>query len=218
MLALTHGFAQFADGLLFLFGLAGHAAPAGRAVDQQFGDQACRTVPADFTLCLLVGDQTLKLAASVFQQQGQAFIQPALAIFGRCHTVEAHQRMQAQAGQRFAPVRLAVIGAADEVQHRQQRFAAAGQHLQFVTVLGQHRLAGIDHIQPGIGGQQLAQDLGFLFKALPRLAALQEPRQPRRAVEAFAGALQLLQVVEQGDGVFQPRCVIQFEQGFAVHR
>ena len=89
----------------------------------------------------------------MLQQQRQAFIQAAFAIFGRCHAVEPHQRMQTEAGQGFAPLGLAVLRAADKVEHWQQRLAATGQYAEFVAVLGQHRLAGIDHIQPGVRGQ-----------------------------------------------------------------
>ena len=126
--------------------------------------------------------------------------------------------MQAEAGQGFAPVRFAVVAAADKVEHRQQRLAATGQHLQFVAVLGQHRLASVDHVQAGIGGQQLAQHLGFLFETLARLAAFQETRQPRRAIQAFAGAVEAFQVIEQGDGVFQAGSVVQLQQSFAIYR
>ncbi|MNV60870.1 hypothetical protein D3C71_1533510 [compost metagenome] len=53
---------------------------------------------------------------------------------------------------------------------------------------------------------------------MPGFAAIQETRQPRRAVEAFARPLQAFEVVEQGDGVFQARGVVEIEQGLAVHR
>ncbi|MNF69264.1 hypothetical protein D3C84_511390 [compost metagenome] len=111
-----------------------------------------------------------------------------------------------------------MVGAADKIQHRQQGFAATGQHFQLVAILGQHRLPGVDHIEPGIRCQQLAQHLGFLFEALSGFAALQKTRQPRRAVEPFAGTFQAFEVVEQGDGVFQAGGVVEIEQGLAVHR
>ncbi len=126
--------------------------------------------------------------------------------------------MQAQARQGFAPLRFTVVGAGDEVEHRQQRFAAGIEYFQLVAVLGQHRLAGVDHIQPGVAGQQLAQYLGFLFEALACFAALQEAFDARRAIEAFAWAVQAFQVVEQGDGVFQAGGVVELQQRFAINR
>ena len=169
-------------------------------------------------MSLLIGNQALQLRAGVFEQQREAFIESAFAILGRCDAVETHQRMQAEARQGFAPGRFAVVGAADKIQHRQQRFATTGQHFQFIAVLGQHRLAGIDHIEAGVAGQQLPQHLGFLFETLSCFAALEEACQPGRAVEAFAGALQAFEVIEQGDGVFQAGGVVEVEQGLAVDR
>ena len=154
----------------------------------------------------------------MLQQQGEAFIQAPLAVFRRGHAVKTHQRMQAEPGQGVAPFRLAVLRAADKVEHWQQRLAATGQHAEFVAVFGQHRLAGVDHIQSGVRGQQLAQHFGFLFKPLARFAAVEKTCDPRRAVKTFAGAVEAFQIVEQGDGVFQPRRVVQLQQRFAVHR
>ncbi|MNL19067.1 hypothetical protein D3C87_1402470 [compost metagenome] len=108
---------------------------------------------ASQTLGLLIGDQAFELRPGRFQQQGETFIESTLAIFRRRDTVETHQGMQAQPRQRFPPCRFAVVGAADEIQHRQQGFAATGQHFQLVAILGQHRLPGVDHIEPGIRGQ-----------------------------------------------------------------
>ena len=147
----------------------------------------------------------------MFQQQRQAFIQTALAVFGRGHAVEAHQRMQAQTRQCVAPFGFALLRVADEIQYWQQRFAATGQHTEFVAVLGQHRFAGINHVQPRIRGQQLAQHFGFLLKALAGLAAFKKTRDAGRAVQAFAGAVEALKVVEQRNGIFQPRCVVQLQ-------
>ncbi len=169
-------------------------------------------------LGLLVENQPLQLRTGAFQQQGEAFIEAALAILWRCDAVEAHQGMQPQAGQGFTPVGLALGGAADEVEHRQQRFAATGEHRQLVAVFGQNRFAGIDHIQPGIRRQQLAQHLGLLFEALSGFAAGQEAGHPRRTVQALTGAVQAFEIVEQGDGIFQAGRVVQLQQGIAVHR
>ena len=216
LFTLAHGFAQVADGLLFIFG--DHTAATGGAVDQQFCDQSRGTLLAGLALGLLIKNQAFQLWPCAFQQQGEAFIQPTFTVFRGGHAVESHQRMQAQASQGFAPVRLAMVAAADEIKHRQQRLAATGQHLEFVAVLGQHRFAGVDHIQAGVGGQQLAQHLGFLFETLAGFTAIEEARQAGRAVEAFAGAIQSLQIIEQGDGIFQSGCVVQLQQGFAVHR
>ena len=154
----------------------------------------------------------------MLQQQRQAFIQSALAIFGRGHAVEPHQRMQAQAGQGLAPLGLAVLRAADKVEHRQQRLAATGQYAEFVAVLGQHRFAGVDYVKSGVRGEQLAQYFGFLLKALARLAAFEKARDPRRAIQAFTGVVEAFKVVEQGDGIFKPRRVVQLQQRLAVYR
>ena len=54
LLPLPDRFAQLLDGLLFGSFFAGHAASAGGAVDQQFGDQAQGAVLAGFALGLLV--------------------------------------------------------------------------------------------------------------------------------------------------------------------
>ncbi|MCY1174214.1 hypothetical protein D9M73_144080 [compost metagenome] len=160
-------------------------------------------------MCLLVVDQPLQRRAGVFQQQRQAFIQTALAILWRGHAVEPDQCVKPKPGKGFTPFRFAVLAAGDEVEHRQQRLAAVGQYFQFVAVLGQHRLAGINHIQTGIAGQQLAQYLGLLLETLARFAALQKTLQPGRAVQALARAFQPFKVVEQGDGIFQARRVVQ---------
>ncbi|MCY1355047.1 hypothetical protein D9M69_414510 [compost metagenome] len=122
----------------------------------------------------MIVHQALQLRAGAFQQQGQAVVEALLAVQRRRHAVETHQGMQAEAGQGLAPVALAMVFAGDEVQHWQERPATHGQHRQFVTVFGQDRLAGVDHIEPGIGGQQLAQHLGFLLEALACLAAVEK--------------------------------------------
>lgn len=106
----------------------------------------------------------------------------------------------------------------DEVEHRQQRFAATRQHRQLILVLGQHRLAGVDHVQAGVAGQQLAQHLGLLFEALTGLGTLKEATAACRAIQTLAGPVQALQVVEQGDGIFQAGGVVQLQQCLAVHR
>ena len=64
----------------------------------------------------------------------------------------------------------------------------------------------------------MPQYLGFLFETLPRFAALKKARQTRRAVQAFTRSFQTFEVVEQGDGIFQARCVEQIEQRLAVYR
>ncbi|MCY1425494.1 hypothetical protein D9M71_412830 [compost metagenome] len=153
LFALAHVLAQCFDGPGFGSGLGLDAAPAGGAVQQQLGDQAFATVPACQALGLLVVDQPLQDRAGVFQQQGQALVQTALAVLWRGHAVEPHQRVKAKPGKGFTPLRLTVLVAGNEVEYRQQRLAAAGQYFQFVAVLGQHRLAGVDHIQAGIAGQ-----------------------------------------------------------------
>ena len=192
LLTLTNILAQRFDGPGFgrRFGI--DAAPAGSAVQQQFGNQALAAVLAGQALGLLVVDQPLQGRAGAFQQQGQAFVQAAFAVLGWGYAVEPYQRVKAKPGKGFAPLRLAVLVAGDKVEHRQQWLAATGQHLQFVAVLGQHWLAGIDHIQAGVAGQQLAQHLGFLLETLARFAALQEPLEAGRAVQALARALQPL--------------------------
>ena len=192
-------------------------APAGGGIQQQVGDQPGAGGAPGQALRLVVGDQPLQLRAGPLQQQGEAFVEAPLAVQRRRHAVEAHQRMQAEAGQRGAPVGLAVAGAGDEVEHRQQRPRAVGEHRQFVAVLGQHRLAGVDHVQPGVAGQQLAQHLGLLLEAPARLGAGQQPGDARRAVEAFGGWGEQVEVVAQGDGVLQAGGVVEFEQRLAVH-
>ena len=147
----------------------------------------------------------------MLQQQRKAFIQAPFAILGRGDAVETHQCMQTEARQGVAPLGFALLRTADEIEHRQQRFAATGQHAEFVTVFGQHRFAGIDHVEPGVRSQQLAQDFGLLLETLSGLAAFQEARHSGRAVQAFTGAVEALQVVEQGDGIFQPRRVVQLQ-------
>ncbi|MNV78645.1 hypothetical protein D3C71_1721480 [compost metagenome] len=118
LFALAHLLPQCLDGPGFgsRFGL--DAAPAGSAVQQQLGNQALAAVPACQALCLLVVDQPLQGRAGVFQQQGQAFVQPALAILWRGHAVEPHQCVKPKPGKGFTPLRLAVLVAGDEVQHR----------------------------------------------------------------------------------------------------
>ncbi len=101
----------------------------------------------------MVLDQPLQFGPRLFQQQRQAFVQPALAVHGGRHAVEAHQRMQAEAGQRLTPLIFTMPRLGDEVEHRQQRLAAAGQHCQLILVLGQDRFAGIDHVEPGVAGE-----------------------------------------------------------------
>lgn len=200
---------------------AGSASTLRRHAAQSSSSSAIRRLPlspACQTLCLLVVDQPLQRRAGVFQQQRQAFVQTALTILWRGHAVEPYQCVKPKPGKGFTPFRLAVLAAGDEVEHRQQRLAAVGQHFQFVAVLGQHRLARIDHIQAGMTGQQLAQYLGLLLEALARFAALQKTLQPGRAVQALAWALQAFKVVEQGDGIFQAGRVVQLQQRFTVHR
>ena len=111
-----------------------------------------------------------------------------------------------------------MLRAADKIEYRQQRPAATGQHTEFVAVLGQYRLAGVDHIQPRVRCQQLAQYLGLLLETLARLTAFEKPRHPRGAIQAFAGVVEAFQVVEQGDGIFKPRRVVELQQGLAVYR
>ncbi len=125
--------------------------------------------------------------------------------------------MKPKPGEGFTPLRFAMLGAGDKVEHRQKWLATAGQHVEFVTVLGQHRLAGVYDIEPGVACQQLAQHLGLLLEALARLAALQKPFQPRRAIQALARAFEAFEVVEQGDGIFQARCVVELQQRLPVH-
>ncbi len=218
LLAAAHGVVQFPNGATLQFRLGRHAASAGGDIHQQFGDQSLATGQACGSLGLVVLDQALQLGARLFQQQRQAFIQPALTVHGWRHAVEAHQCMQAEAGQGLTPFLVAVPRLGDEVEHRQQRLAAAGEHRQLVLVLGQHRLTGVDHVEPGVAGEQLTQHLGFLLEAPPRLAAVEKARGACRAVEAFAGALQSLEVVEQGDGIFETRGVVELQQRFAIHR
>ncbi|MNJ81851.1 hypothetical protein D3C77_808740 [compost metagenome] len=63
--------------------------------------------------------------------------------------------MQSEPRQSLTPIRLAMVGAADKIQYRQQRFAATGEYFQLIAILGQHRFAGVDHIQTGVGSKQL---------------------------------------------------------------
>ena len=215
---MANRIAQLRNGALFQHRLGGDAAAAGGAVDQQFGDQPVAGLSTGLALCFVILDQALQLGARTLQQQGQAFVQASFTIFRWRHAVERHQGVQAEASQGFAPFTFAVAGAGDKVEHRQQRAATHGQHRQFVAVLGQHRLTHVDHIQAGVGGQQLTQYLGLLFVALARLAAFEKTRQARRAVQAFTGAVEALQVVEQGNGVFQAGGVVQLQQRLAVYR
>ncbi len=218
LLALAHLLVQVAGGFLHGAFAAGHQAPAGGDVDQQFGDQPLPGAQARGGLGLMVGDQPVELRPGALQQQRQALVEAPLAVQRRRHAVETHQGVQAQASEGGAPLLLAMLRAGDEVQHRQQRPAAAGEHRQFVAILGQHRFAGVDHVEPGVGGEQLADHLGFLFETPARFVAVQQPRHAFRAIETLAGALQGVQVVEQGDGVFQAGRVVEFQQRFAVHR
>ncbi len=180
---------QFTNGAALEFRLCGHAASAGGDIHQQFGDQSLAAGQACSSLGLVVLDQSLQLGSRLFQQQRQAFVQPALTVHGWRYAVEAHQCMQAEAGQGLTPFLVAVPRLGDEVEHRQQRLAAAGEHRQLILVLGQHRLTGVDHVEPGVAGQQLTQHLGFLLEALACLAAVEKARGACRAVEALTGAL-----------------------------
>ncbi len=84
--------------------------------------------------------------AGPLQQQGEALVAGAArrpAAAPRCRSPPAHA---GRGGPARRPVGLAVAGAGDEVEHRQQRPRAVGEHRQFVAVLGQHRLAGVDHV------------------------------------------------------------------------
>ncbi|KKJ00148.1 hypothetical protein PROH_10520 [Prochlorothrix hollandica PCC 9006 = CALU 1027] len=126
--------------------------------------------------------------------------------------------MQTKAGQGFAPLAFTMAGAGDEIEHRQQGSAAHVEHRQFVSILGQHWLAHVDHVQPGVGGHELAQYLGFLFVALAGFAAFEKTRQTCRAVQPLAGAVEALQVIEQGDGILQAGGVVQLQQRLAIHR
>ncbi len=218
LFADAHRIVQFANGAALHLRLRGDAAATGGDVEQQVGDQPLAAGLARFGLGLVIVDQPLQLRPRLLQQQRQAFVQAPLAVQRRRHAVETHQRMQAEAGQGLAPLLFAMAGLGDEVEHRQERLAAAGERRQLVLVLGQHRLAGVDHVEPGVAGQQLAQHLGLLLEALARLAAVEKACGARRAVEAFAGALQAFEIVEQGDGVFQARRVVELQQRFAVHR
>ena len=49
----------------------------------------------------------------------------------------------------------AVSGRVDEVQHRQQRAAASREQGQFVAMLAQHRISGVDDIQRRVAIEQI---------------------------------------------------------------
>jgi hypothetical protein len=82
--------------------------------------------------------------------------------------------------------------------------------------LAQYRLAGINHIQGGIGLEQLAQHFGFLFETLAGGAAGQKVLNTGRAVKAFVGASQLFCVGQQGHGIFQAGGIKQVQHRLAV--
>ena len=66
----------------------------------------------------------------MLQQQRQAFIQSALAIFGRGHAVEPHQRMQAQeAGAALAEITHAVA----QMRESNTQIATAAEQQSAVT-------------------------------------------------------------------------------------
>ena len=153
LFALAHRLAQGLNGGVFNAWLAADPLSTCSAVDQQFGDQLPAAVQAGLGLSLVAGDQALQLWARLLQQQGQALVQAAFAIQRRRDGVEGDQRMQAEARQGAAPGVFLWLAGTAEIEHRQQRFAAAGQHGQFVAVFGQHRLAGVDQVEPGIAGQ-----------------------------------------------------------------
>ena len=98
LFAVAHGIVQFTNGAALQFRLCGHAASAGGDIHQQFGDQSLAAGQTCGSLGLVVLDQSLQLGARLFQQQRQAFVQPALTVHGWRHAVEAHQCMQAEAG------------------------------------------------------------------------------------------------------------------------
>ncbi|KAG1200834.1 hypothetical protein G6F35_012342 [Rhizopus arrhizus] len=123
--------------------------------------------------------------------------------------------MQAQPGHRAAPLVGTVGGRVHEVQHGQQGPAAGGQDGEFVAVLAQHRIARVNHVERGVGVQRLGQDAGLLFVAAVRFGRVEEAADARRAVQPFFGAIQPLQVLQQGDAVFHPGRVEPFEHGAA---
>ena len=158
-----------------------------------------------------VVEQYLKRLARLLQQQCQALVQALLAIGGWRHAVEAHQGVQAQARQGLPPGQLARRVDRAEVEHRQQRLATQGEDGQFIAVLGQHRLAGVDDIQPGIGTQQLAQHLGFLLETLACFAAVKEAADACRAVLARCLSGLAVEQFQQGDGVLHAGGVVQLQ-------
>ncbi|MNC62531.1 hypothetical protein D3C75_1125600 [compost metagenome] len=73
--------------------IGGDQAPTGGGIQQQFGDQPRTGLAACGALRLVVGDQSLQALACRLEQQGQALVQAPLAVLGRRHAVEAHQRV-----------------------------------------------------------------------------------------------------------------------------
>jgi len=149
-------------------------------------------------------------------QRGQGVEQLALAVQRRRHRVEAHHGMQAEAGERGAPVVHARHRRGDEVEHRQKRPRAGGEQFELVAVLGQHRVARIDHVQRGVARQHLAQHLGLLLEAAGGLVAGEEARHPLGAVDALAGRDQSVDELEQRDRILHARGVEEFHRRHAV--
>ncbi|GAB1382547.1 hypothetical protein MASR1M50_08660 [Burkholderiales bacterium] len=120
------------------------------------------------------------------------------------HHVEFGARVQVAFLQRPVPVVAPAGAVAHEVEHRQDGPRAAGQDLDFGAVLGQHRLARVDHQHGAVGLiQQRAQHLGFLLEAGPRLGPGQE------GTHALGARIARLarQKLQQGHRILQPRRV-----------
>jgi hypothetical protein len=217
LLALAHRIAQARDGG-GQRGVGGVADPvAARCqLEQQFGNQAPRRQTAFVGLVCAGVHQPLQRRAMAVHQRCQGLEQLALAFERRRHGVEADHRMQVQPRQRGAPVVHARVGRGHEVEHRQQRTRATRQQLEFIAVLGQHRVARIHHVQRRVAGEHLSQHLGLLLETPLRIGRGEEALDARRPVETLAGRHQGIDELEQRDRVFHARRVEQFDRRPAV--
>ena len=196
-----------------LVGAIGHPHPAGGHVDEQVGQQLRGSATPAQGLPLVFLHQPQQRGAAHIQQGRELLVQDAFAATGRRHRVKAHHHVQTKTGQRLAPGGLIGARRAHEIEQGQQRHGTTGQNLQLVAVLGEHRVAGVDHIEGGIALQQLPQHLGLLLEAPRCPRGLQELLHPRGPVQPAPGACRLtVQRLQQGNGVFHAGGVIQRQQ------
>ena len=85
------------------------------------------------------------------------------------------------------------------------------EQFELVTVLGQHRIADVDHIQRSIAGQHLAQDLGLLLEAQAGLGGGEKARDALGAIDPGRGRRQRIHPFEQRDRILHAGGVPQLD-------